>query len=109
MHFIFSHLKSEPSDLMVILATDSHDGCFCFSNFVPFLGGEGAPWATMERMRAIYVLDWDQGLLPIKKPPGCAHPVYTSFNFVKEEEIGSVSYFLKQKVLLISPKASAAF
>lgn len=51
----------------------------------------------------------DQGLLLLKKPLGCVHPVYTSPNSVKEEEIWSISYFSKQKVLLISPEALAAF
>lgn len=54
MHFIFSLLKSEPSDLMVVLATDNHDGCF--SHFVFFFFFD--PWATTkESMRAIGVLD----------------------------------------------------
>jgi len=67
MYFSFSHLKSEPSDLTVILATENRDGCF--SHFDPLLQSLGYKGST----RAIGVLGirvcyrskslWDTGIL----------------------------------------------
>lgn len=103
MYFSFSHLKSEPSDLTIILATDNSDSSF--SHFDPLLQSLGYKWS----MRATGVLGirfcyWS------RSPSTYASCFYARVSDnVRQEEIWRVSYFYKHKALPISLQGTRTF